>query len=82
MPSPAEQLDRLINPLSTSTEQPRDAIDEVLAGAPRTTQVKSLRDHPDVQQFRLDLIDGLIRIDTANRLLQLVTTVVASMMSR
>jgi hypothetical protein len=81
MPSPAEQLDRLIDLLSTSTGQPRDAIDEVLAGAPRATEVKSLRDHPDVKQFRQDLIDGLIRVDTANRLLQLVATAVASMIS-
>jgi hypothetical protein len=81
MPSPAEQLDRLIDLLSTAATPPRDAIDEVLAGAPRTTEVKSLRDHPDVQQFRQDLIDGLIRVDTANRLLQLVATAVASMIS-
>lgn len=81
MPSPTEQLDQLIDLLSSSTAPPGDAIDEVLAGAPRTTEVKSLRDHPDVQQFRQDLVDGLIRIDTANRLLQLVATVVASMVS-
>ncbi len=49
-----------------------DAIDAVLNGPARVTRVKSLRDAPEVESFREALVDGLIRVDTANQLLRLV----------
>ena len=58
----------------------KDAIDAILAGEPRTTAVRSLRDHEVVQQFRRELSDGLIRADTAKKLLGLIHTVVEAAM--
>lgn len=84
MPSTTDSLDRLIELLAQRGQAVGaggDAIDEVLGSAPRTTEVRSLRDHPDVVQFRQDLIDGFIRVDTANRLLRLLSTVVTAMMA-
>ena len=49
-----------------------DAIDAMLTGEPRTTGVRSLRDHGVVRQFRRELAEGLIRVDTANKLLTLI----------
>ena len=54
----------------------KDAIDAILASEPRTTAVRSLRNHELVQQFRRELSEGLIRVDTANKLLGLIRTVV------
>lgn len=48
------------------------AIDRILAEAPRGTRVRSLRDHEVVRQFRRELADGLIRVDTANRFLGVI----------
>lgn len=53
-----------------------DAIDAVLAEPPRTTAVTSLRESPAVAEFRQALTDGLIRVDTANRLLTLINSVI------
>ena len=55
-----------------------DAIDRILGGAPRTTQVRSLRDDEVVESFRRELSDGLIRVDTANKLLHFVSQVLAA----
>ena len=57
-----------------------DAIDTILASEPRSTGMRSLRDHEVVQQFRRELSDGLIRVDTANKLLGLIRTVVEAVM--
>lgn len=53
-----------------------DAIDAVLASPKRTTKVTSLRDAPEVKAFRDGLIDGLIRVDTANQLLRLINEII------
>lgn len=59
------------------TQSPRaDAIAAVLAEAPRTTAVVSLREAPAITEFRQALTDGLIRVDTANRLLRLINEIV------
>jgi len=58
----------------------KDAIDAILANEPRTTAVRSLRDHEVVQQFRRELSDRLLRVDTVNRLLGLIRTVVEAAM--
>ena len=58
----------------------KDAIDAILASEPRSTGVRLLRDHEVVQQFRRELLDGLIRVDTANKLLGLIRTVVEAVM--
>jgi hypothetical protein len=77
-----DNLMALLERLEESIPQPkrRDAIDAILASKPRTTGVRSLRDHEVVQQFRRELSDGLIRVDTANKLLGLIRTVVDAAM--
>ena len=80
-----DSLDRLIDLLGRQERFDStlgDAIDKALASSPRMTKVHSLKDHPDVKQFRQDLIDGFVRVDTANRLLQLLSTIVTAMTAR
>ena len=71
-------LDRLEESIPKAKR--RDAIDAILANEPRTTAVRSLRDHEVVQQFRRELSEGLIRVDTANKLLGLIRTIVEAAM--
>ncbi|MBU0717656.1 MAG: hypothetical protein KJ749_05350, partial [Planctomycetes bacterium] len=59
-----------------------DAIDLILAAPPHSTQVRALRHDPVVEAFRQELIDGFVRVDTANKLLNLVNTVVTAILSR
>ncbi len=59
-----------------SPVMPRDAIEAVLASPPRQTAIAPLREAPEVQAFRDALLDGLIRVDTANRLLRLVNDII------
>lgn len=56
----------------------RDAIDDILGAAPRTTAAASLRDDPIMQRFRAELADGMVRIDTVNALLKLINNVLAA----
>jgi hypothetical protein len=79
---PTESLDRLIDCLTghaALTSNDGDAIDRVRAGASRATDVSPLRQHPDVVRFRRELQDGLVRVDTANRVLRLLGQVVAGL---
>ena len=74
-------LDDLLTTLEAASSQRReargvDAIDLVLNGPARRTGVRSLRDAPEVAAFRDALTDSLIRVDTVNRLLQLINTLV------
>jgi len=71
-------LERLVESIPQSKR--KDAIDAILASEPRSTAVRSLRDHEVVQQFRRELTDGLIRVDTANKLLGLIRTIVDAVM--
>ncbi len=82
MSNNADQLHALLARLEESLPKAKrkDAIETILAGEPRTTAVRSLRDHEVVQQFRRELSDGLIRVDTANKLLGLIHTVVEAAM--
>ena len=76
MPNATRQLDRLLQTLQALADEPRangDAIDRILAQPPRQTRVRSLGDDPTVKRFREDLTNGLIRVDTANALLGLIT---------
>lgn len=57
-----------------------DAIERTLSEPGRSSAVRSLREAPEVDAFRQELIDGLIRVDTANRLLQLLNTVVTRLL--
>ena len=85
MPNLTDELDRLMDVLEGEIErQPGsgDAIDLILASPQRATQVRSLRHDPVVEAFRRELTDGLIRVDTAGRLLNLVSTVVTALMAR
>jgi hypothetical protein len=77
-----DNLMALLERLEESIPQSKrkDAIDAILASEPRTTGVRSLRDHEVVQQFRRELADGLIRVDTANKLLGLIRTIVDAAM--
>jgi hypothetical protein len=56
-----------------------DAITAVLNTPPRQTAVASLRESAVVETFREALVDGLIRVDTANRLLQLINDVIVKL---
>ena len=76
-----EQLDRLITAVDeqsapTHSAGAGDAIDREIGRKPRITNVGSLRDAPEVQAFREALIDGFIRVDTANQLLRLLNTII------
>ena len=73
-----EELDRLIDELETALARQEgggDAIDRVLAAAPRETAVRGLRGDESMARFRQELINGLIRVDTAGRVLDLVRRV-------
>jgi len=54
---------------------PPDAIDVENARAPRTSAVQSIRDAPEMEQFRQALVDGLIANDAARQALELATAV-------
>ena len=71
-------IDDLLTRLDTSiTDKGRgDAIDQILAASPRTTGVASLAEHDAVAQFRSELKDGFVRVDTARRLLTLIQVAV------
>lgn len=71
-------LDESINPTTSPSTQSPDAIDRINAAKRRTTNVISLRDDPDIQQFRDDLKNGLIRLDAANNLFALITRLLQS----
>ncbi len=77
-------LDELLDTLQGRLDQRQqathdDAITAVLNGPSRQTAVTSLRESPAVEAFRESLVDGLIRVDTANRLLQLINTVIVKL---
>jgi hypothetical protein len=54
-----------------------DAIDDILKSPRRQTQTQCVRRHETIENFRRELTDGLIRTDTANQLLRLITAVLA-----
>jgi len=75
-----EQLESLIGELETALQKREgagDAIDRTLASAPRQTAVRSLCDDEAVVRFRQELVDGLIRMDTAGRLLGAVRQIIS-----
>ena len=78
-----ETLDDLLKDLERGARQASrgDAIDEILSARARTTATTSLRDHAVVQQFRDELANGLIRVDTVHQLLGLIRLVVTAVMS-
>lgn len=85
-----EALDELIDQLdgvAESDSKPNeasvggDAIDRVLGSTPRRTEVRSLRGDAVVENFRRELTDGLIRVDTANQLLRLLSQVVGAVLA-
>ena len=66
-------LDELMTTLENANRQGNgDAIDTVLASEPRRTQVVSVRQSPEMEAFRRELTDGLIRADTVNQVLRLL----------
>jgi len=73
-----QKLDAAAGAVSSATRG--DAIDVTLREPARKTSVQSLRNAPEIEAFRNELIDGLIRADTANRLLNLVATIVEKML--
>lgn len=71
------ELDRLLDTLEDTpapSAPPRapDAIDRVLASAPRVTHARGLRDDEVVQLFRAEVESGLLRVDTVRQLLGLI----------
>jgi len=77
-----EVMDQLLKTLAAASGKVRDrpasgdAIDRVLRSPLRETHLQSLKNAPEIAAFREALVDGLIRVDTANRLLRLVNTIV------
>ncbi|HSW46337.1 MAG TPA: hypothetical protein VLM89_12280 [Phycisphaerae bacterium] len=59
---------------------PSDAIAAELESAARVSSARSLRDAPEIEAFRRELVEGLIRADTANRLLRLLNEVVTRLL--
>ncbi len=82
MPNDAQPLDRLLSRLTEALHRREgrgDAIERILDGQPRRTAVRSMADDAVIKEFRRELIDGFIRVDTANRLLGLIEEVVATL---
>jgi len=76
--SATKELDALIERLErivAQAGQAGDAIDRINQSAERSSRVVSLRDSEVIQRFRDDLINGLIRMDTANQLFGLIRSV-------
>ena len=73
------ELDALTEKLERAVSGSRDAIDRIVQGPRRKTDAKSIRNDPAMQRFRRELADGLIRADTANQLLRLVSQVISGM---
>ena len=74
-------LDGARTQANTPTAAPAgDAITVELARPARTTGVRSLREAPEIEAFRGELVDGLIRADTANQLLRLINEVVTRLL--
>ncbi len=66
-------LDELMTTLENASRQGNgDAIDAVLAAEPRRTQAASVRQAPEMEAFRRELTDGLVRADTVNQVLRLL----------
>jgi len=79
------ELEQLLTNVQTLLDanakaQPGDAIGTELSRPARTTAVVSLQDAPEVEAFRNELIDGLIRVDTVNQLLRLVNDAMTRLM--
>ena len=79
----SSQLDALLQELehlaAETSARPPDAIDEIRRGPRRRTSTRSIRHDPALENFRRELSDGLIRADTANQLLRLITSVLAQL---
>jgi len=75
-----EMLDELIAGLDAGLKgRPAagDAIEEILSSPDRQTAVRSLRDSEVMVRFRQELTDGLIRVDTAAKVLDVVRRAIA-----
>lgn len=83
MSAPGQELDALLKELEQVagkiSNRPADAIDRIIQGPRRHTKTRSIRHDPVLENFRRELTDGLIRADTANQLLRLITTVLAKL---
>ena len=77
-----DDLEALVSNLDTRLGASRrpDALDAILGSAPRSTTLKSLREHETIQRFRKEFSDGLIRVDTARQLLGLIRMAVDAVM--
>ena len=79
MSDATRELDALTEKLERVVSGSGDAIDHIVQGPRRKTNAKSVRNDPAMQRFRRELADGLIRADTANQLLRLVSRVISGM---
>jgi hypothetical protein len=77
MSEPETDLNTLLAELERISGGVHDAIDDILKSPRRQTQTQSVRRHEAIENFRRELTDGLIRADTANQLLRLITAVLA-----
>lgn len=77
-----QELDRLLDTLeapvavavtaNAAVARGPDAIDRVLASAPRVTAARSLREDEVVRRFHAEVESGLLRVDTVRQLLGLI----------
>ncbi len=79
MSDATRELDALLEKLERATSGSGDAIDHIVNGPRRKTDARSIRNDPAMLRFRRELADGLIRADTANQLLRLVSQVIGGM---
>ncbi len=64
-------------PHRASSEKGSDAIDELINSRRRASSVRGLRDSEAFERFKQELVDGLVRVDAAHRLLDLVEVILA-----
>lgn len=71
-----ERLDRGVSDERSNDERGPDAIDAILARPARETGVRRLHDDPAIMAFRRELVDGLVRIDTLRKFLDVLSSLV------
>ena len=77
------ELDDLLDALDAGLDDKGaasdDAIDRILSSPARATKARSFRDHETMQRFRQELTDGLVRVDTVQRVLSLLDSAIRTL---
>ncbi|MBI1826147.1 MAG: hypothetical protein HY287_04230 [Planctomycetes bacterium] len=72
-----QTFNELLSHLDQQIQKPqnKDAIADILGAPPLGTKVQSLHDLDVMQQFRRELSDGTIQMDTLHQILGLVSSI-------